>query len=227
MNWRQRRIMNARLTALDREGKRLEMLHEYTKWHNGIYLSIGGGLTVLATNDQTGWPVTVNRGWALGALILMAVAGMAGGIIATNAMERRDLGDFMASRIGAFQCAMFTGRVWTHIEHYAFWSSLCLLVIAMCKGEQNQGYVVAAIPSRERSSIVGLCSHKSAEAVKYWDTERQRVVITRGPLLWWKPPSHQKNGPSQASCASACKHPHASYAFVCAQPIVVEVERAL
>ena len=125
------------------EDKRIERLYDYTKFHIGIYLSAAGALasliSVLSTKD-TQLPVVLRHvrfPWLLGlSFLAMMLAGVAGAIVATSAIQCAAYDDFVEMPQGAFGCTPFTGKTWTSIEHGAFWFSLVSLAVAVFSSRQ-------------------------------------------------------------------------------------------
>ena len=112
------------------EDKRLDRLFEYTKWHIGIYLSIGGGTVTLLASDKHDWVLSflVGSKFLLGAsLFLMVVAGFAGGVIASSITTCKTFEEFWDRKQGPVEWKPLLGRHWPKIEHLAFWASLARL----------------------------------------------------------------------------------------------------
>lgn len=111
------------------EDPRLNRLFDYTKFHIGIYLSAGGGLVALiglAAKAEEGQFLSklVGSPPALAvAFVLMVIAGMAGGVIASSCSECKTYEELWDRRQGPFGVALFLGRTWAKIEHGAFWLS--------------------------------------------------------------------------------------------------------
>jgi hypothetical protein len=116
------------------DDKRLDRLLDYTKFHIGIYLSIGGGLVALLGSSANiqfldrliGSPPAL----AL-ALIFIVVAGIAGGIIASCTTQYRTFDDFWSKCQGPHTSKLFTGKTWVLIEHGSFWISLFLVAYSI------------------------------------------------------------------------------------------------
>ena len=119
------------------EDKRLDRLLEYTKFHIGIYLSIGGGLVTLisvASVPEQGKFLDglIGAHWALAvALAFMAVAGLAGGIVASSCAQFETFTKVWNRKLGPHKLQLFTGETWAFIEHSAFWASIFALVYAV------------------------------------------------------------------------------------------------
>lgn len=110
--------------------ERLARLFDYTKWHIGIYLSLGGGLvTLLATHDGNDFlcRLIALPGLLGGALVAMLVAGIAGGIIASAATRCTEFDQLWTQRRKVYGRDTYTGETWACIEHSAFWLGLALL----------------------------------------------------------------------------------------------------
>jgi hypothetical protein len=116
------------------DDKRLDRLLDYTKFHIGIYLSIGGGLVALLGSSANiqfldrliGSPIAL----AL-ALIFIVVAGVAGGIIASCTTQYRSFDDFWFKCQGPHTSRLLTGKTWVLIEHGSFWISLFLVAYSI------------------------------------------------------------------------------------------------
>lgn len=105
----------------------LKALLEYTTFHIGVYMTLGAA--VAAT--EVAWkrsrillPLSV---------LCLLIAGMAGGIVASNipAASALKLGEFKGKYpsllFNVKQC-LFTNECFMHIEHGAFWCALGLLI---------------------------------------------------------------------------------------------------
>jgi hypothetical protein len=112
------------------EDKRLERLFDYTKWHIGIYLSIGGATVTLLASDKSAQVLSflVGSKLLLGAsLALMVVAGFAGGVIASSITTCKTFEEFWDHGQGPVEWKAMKGRHWPKLEHLAFWASLAFL----------------------------------------------------------------------------------------------------
>lgn len=120
------------------EDKRLDRLYDYTKFHIGIYLSAASGLAALisaasATESRLGgFLSSIYFRPMLGlSFLAMVIAGIAGAVVATSAIQYADYCAFLRGPQGAFGCEPFSGKTWIRIEHGAFWFSLVALAIAV------------------------------------------------------------------------------------------------
>jgi hypothetical protein len=103
------------------EYEQVKLLYDYTKFHIGIYVTLGT-ILIAALNAY------VLKYWApalwLG-IACIGVAGLAGGVIASTLPERTSLKDqtdgFFKKKTGFWGIEPWSGRAWTRIEHAAFW----------------------------------------------------------------------------------------------------------
>jgi hypothetical protein len=119
------------------EDKRLDRLLDYTKFHVGIYLSIGGGLVALIgasskAEEKTFLKAFIGSPKALAlALFFMVLAGLAGGIIASGCTQCRTFEELWRNRQGPYRLRLLTGESWALVEHGSFWISLLLFTYAV------------------------------------------------------------------------------------------------
>lgn len=130
-------VGKAEVAKSNLDDKRLDRLYDYTKFHIGIYLSMAGGLAgliSLAANKDSapafgralaGPPIV----FLAIAFVFVALAGMAGAIVATSVIESETYEGFLRSREGAFGWRLFVGKTWVTLEHAFFWVSLALLTV--------------------------------------------------------------------------------------------------
>jgi hypothetical protein len=135
------------MPAAPTDDKRLERLYDYTKFHIGIYLSAAAALASLLSAaapkdastpslpafflDLVGSPQLL-----FASLLLMILAGAAGGIVATSITESRTFDDFWTKKQGPFGIYFLTGRKWVSAEHGCFWLSLlCILLCVLTKAK--------------------------------------------------------------------------------------------
>lgn len=118
------------------EDKRLERLYDYTKFHIGIYLSAAGGVAALIGSDKLEWVIgaLVRNVWFLYvAFVLLMLAGMCGGMVATSLTECRTFEAFWSNKHhpGLLRWPNLTGAGWVHSEHLFFWLGLFALAGAI------------------------------------------------------------------------------------------------
>lgn len=115
--------------------KSLELLFDYTKFHIGLYLTLTVAYITAATakvNDQSILSLNSNYIWP--AIIAFMVAGLAGGVIASSITQTaaRSSEEFLNQAIGPWEWKLihFQARIWTWIEHTAFWVGLGSAVLS-------------------------------------------------------------------------------------------------
>lgn len=117
---------------------RLGRLLDYTKFHIGIYLTIFSGMAgAVAAAAADGEKLKLlsslfAQRWALiPAALFMAVAGFAGGIIASSCTQEKSFDELWNSPQGPGSLKWWPGRAWALLEHSAFWISLVCLAVAL------------------------------------------------------------------------------------------------
>ena len=135
------------------EDKRLDRLFEYTKFHIGIYLSIGGGIVAVLGSEKSefirsliGWP------WALlCGLLCMFAAGIAGGLIASTCAQARTFDEVWTGppKLGPYVWQWrFAGREWAFIEHMAFWIGLVFIAASVLSSTSVKNFLCGAASPR-------------------------------------------------------------------------------
>lgn len=142
------------------DDKRIDRLLDYTKFHIGIYLSIGGGIVaLLGSSGESAFVLgLIGNRWVVGfSLLCIAAAGLAGGIIASSCADAKSFDAFWnhpitpcdirlpKSLVGRLPKSLaarlpqsLTGRQWAYVEHVSFWVGLitisgAILVAALTK----------------------------------------------------------------------------------------------
>ena len=117
------------------DDKRIDRLLDYTKFHVGIYLSIGGGIiALLGSRDQSDYVKALigSPTWLVIGLVLIVIAGIAGGTIASSCTHIRCFDTFWTKdKTGPFSVPIMTGRWWAYWEHGAFWLGLGCIAYAI------------------------------------------------------------------------------------------------
>jgi hypothetical protein len=117
--------------------KGLELLFDYTKFHIGVYLTLTASFVALATAEINNQPVVKFCPCLLWlAVFCILVAGMAAGIIASSLTqtEKRNVKDFLAEPTGPCDSQWWSAKIWTRIEHIAFWVGLVLAILSLVVG---------------------------------------------------------------------------------------------
>lgn len=119
--------------AMPTEDPQLARLYDYTKFHIGIYLLAAGAMVTIAGSETPSSFVegVAEHPWLLMAAILaMAVAGLAGGVIASTCATAEKLSDVWDECIGPWNRGWMPGSFWARLEHSTFWLSAGLLTAA-------------------------------------------------------------------------------------------------
>jgi len=107
---------------------RLKQLLDYTKFHIGLYTALATLLiTALSTKDKSAL-ATHYRGWLLCVFLLLALAGMFGGLVGSSIPRYRDFDEFERTRLGPWENGWLVAADCMHLEHLAFWLAV---VVAM------------------------------------------------------------------------------------------------
>ena len=96
---------------------------DYTKFHIGVYLALGtAGITLIEAGK-------LNTSEMLPGVVLLILAGAAGGIIASSIPEHSDWNSFVGSKLKVFGIELGVYGFWSKVEHYAFWAAIILTAI--------------------------------------------------------------------------------------------------
>lgn len=126
------------------DAKSLERLYDYTKFHIGVYLTLTASYITIALAQVNGKAlVDVAPFFLWRAVMLFMLAGLAGGVIVSSLTQTvgGSSRDFLDEPIGpwdlqvfGFKLFHFRARVWTYIEHTAFWLGLICAVLSFLLG---------------------------------------------------------------------------------------------
>ena len=98
----------------------LKLLMDYTKFHIGVYLSFGiASVAMVRFADVRIDDLKLS-------LMLLVVAGAAGGVIGSSIPEYKTWAEFTRSKLGALGIPLLPYWAWAKIEHVAFWAALVL-----------------------------------------------------------------------------------------------------
>ena len=118
------------------ELEKAKMLFDYTKFHIGIYTTLGtilvSAFAVFGKNldhNWIWWPLWVG-------IALIGIAGLSGGVIATRLPECDTLDIFFKEPTGFWGMEFFKGKTWTRIEHTAFWFGILIITISFAVGHE-------------------------------------------------------------------------------------------
>ena len=103
------------------EYEKVKILFDYTKFHIGVYISLGI-ILVAALNSSSNY-LPHRRFSVVIAIIFTAAAGLAGGTIATTLPECSSLDQFFEMKFAPLEMnsLSLSGRWWTRVEHTMFW----------------------------------------------------------------------------------------------------------
>jgi hypothetical protein len=110
---------------------KVKLLFDYTKFHIGLYTTLGTLFVGVLTFSQAHLP-TCSRVLLWLGVICVGVAGLAGGVIASTLPHMDSIQMFWTKRLGPFgsERVSLTGENWTYLEHGAFWAGLLLAAAA-------------------------------------------------------------------------------------------------
>jgi hypothetical protein len=108
--------------------EKVKTLFDYTKFHIGLYTTIGAILVAaIGTKAIPFRPLAL---WTC--IILIGVAGFAGGVVASTLPGCNSLTQFLKDPVGPWDIKLFScsGQTWTRIEHTAFWLAIIVGLIS-------------------------------------------------------------------------------------------------
>jgi hypothetical protein len=103
----------------------LKLLLDYTIFHLGLYTTVVTGLIGVSQYLGTSSPKIVKA-----ATCCFVLAGMAGGVIASNIPNFKDWSAFSTAILGPWEFQWLTYADWARIEHTTFWLGVILGVSA-------------------------------------------------------------------------------------------------
>ena len=108
---------------------RLKTLFEYTKFHIGIYITIGtaivGALAFEAANPDFSLGDPARIGLQV-SILFQGLAGLGGGIIAGNLVSFTSFETFHETPIYWGKIPQF----WERVEHWSFWASIIIAAVS-------------------------------------------------------------------------------------------------
>jgi len=118
-------------TEEDLEFEKLKLLFDYTKFHIGVYLTLGGifaGFVAADAKTPGQFLFKFDRFWLMLAVGFVAIAGFAGGVLVSSMCHATSLKEFWKTSLGPFRGTWWSAERWTHVEHSAFWiAAACAL----------------------------------------------------------------------------------------------------
>ncbi len=121
--------------ALATKQKSLELLFDYTKFHIGLYLTLTAAyITVAKAKSGADALFQLEQTFVWLAVVSFMCAGVAGGVIASSITQTscRSSAEFLEGDIGPWEIEelQMKARIWTWIEHTAFWIGLIFAVLS-------------------------------------------------------------------------------------------------
>ena len=121
------------MTPEDRDFERLKLLFDYTKFHIGLYATLAAALITLLNGTFLGsFRPEKCPMWT--AIFLIALAGLAGGVIASTVPQRNGADELYKRKAGPWGWEFMPGRWWTYVEHTSFWLGIFSVIIAFARG---------------------------------------------------------------------------------------------
>jgi hypothetical protein len=124
----------------------VQLLFEYTKFHIGVYTTLTAALIALM-NSSLGKRVQLPSWLVWTAVAFVSLAGLAGGVVASSLPWVDSLDAFKMAKIGPYNSELFTGLMWTWLEHTFFWLGIVSILSAFGWGHWRRRE-----PMRSRSS---------------------------------------------------------------------------
>lgn len=115
--------------------KKIELFFDYTKFHIGLYLTLTASYVTVATAKVGDQPLLILAPPFLWfAVIAFMIAGLAGGVIASSVTQTQmcSVQEFLEEPTGLWNWKRthFRARIWTYIEHTAFWLGILSAVLS-------------------------------------------------------------------------------------------------
>jgi hypothetical protein len=105
--------------------EQLKLLFDYTKFHIGLYTTLAAAYIALMTSEYGKRLLAPDTRLVLAAVVILGIAGFAGGIIASSCTYYPSFNQLMERRLFPFRDGWgLKGVTWTRIEHTAFWVAL-------------------------------------------------------------------------------------------------------
>lgn len=109
--------------------EQLKLLFDYTKFHIGLYATLASALIALVNTDF-GKRLSLNGAFVWAAVLFIASAGLAGGVVASSLPWFESIQAFRTTAIGPFRTELMRGELWTYVEHTSFWLGIVSILIA-------------------------------------------------------------------------------------------------
>jgi hypothetical protein len=118
-------------TPPDMEFEKLKLLFDYTKFHIGVYITLGTALVaVLGAATKLDSVIVVHRPWLTAATAFIATAGVAGGVLVSSMCDADGITTFWKTKLGPWSLEIMQARYWAYLEHTTFWLGLLCAFLA-------------------------------------------------------------------------------------------------
>jgi protein tyrosine phosphatase (PTP) superfamily phosphohydrolase (DUF442 family) len=124
----------------------LKLLMDYTKFHIGFYLTFAGiGVTLVKTN-------VTGLAWLAPSFAGLLLAGICGGVIASNIPLFSGFEAFKSERIGFWHFKWWRYSTWAFLEHLGFWFAVLWGVLVLLAGARHVSMAAAEPPNLVRNT---------------------------------------------------------------------------
>jgi hypothetical protein len=122
--------------------EQLKLLMDYTIFHMGVYISLGGLMIALLGIKAFEDRAARMLGYVVFALGCFMIAGMCGGIIAANIPYNEKFNDFINSSIGIWGIT-FPTWLYIRVEHTAFWLGIFVFLFGFWRSHTSKADATA------------------------------------------------------------------------------------
>jgi hypothetical protein len=114
--------------------EQLKLLMDYTLFHAGVYITLGGLMVALLSMDSFKSRAPKMMPYLIVALGLFLLSGFCAGIIASNILYHHDFDEFIHAWIGPWMATHLV-RAWfcMSLEHTAFWAGIGIFLFGFWK----------------------------------------------------------------------------------------------
>jgi hypothetical protein len=114
--------------------EQLKLLMDYTLFHAGVYITLGGLMVALLGLKSFEDRALKMMPYLYAALGLFLLAGFCAGIIASNIPYHREFGEFTQAWIGPWMAThLVRAQFCMSLEHTAFWAGIAIFLFGFWK----------------------------------------------------------------------------------------------